>query len=134
MCVEEFGAVCSLPGVVRAFGGYFDPAGWSESDASPIPFAKPKCEVINGMPHERPVSRIFDANGRPVKRGFTGARERDNPVSCRGEAERHPREIALFIDQASRNGYRFVVRELHTDSKNILRPFNAGLGLRPGPH
>ena len=47
MCVEEFGAVCSLPEVVQCFDGYFDPAGWNESDASPIPFAKPKREVMD---------------------------------------------------------------------------------------
>ncbi|MHB1528687.1 MAG: BUD32 family EKC/KEOPS complex subunit [Acidiferrobacteraceae bacterium] len=47
MCVEEFGAVCSLAEVVRCFEGYFDPASWSESDASPIPFAKPKREVMD---------------------------------------------------------------------------------------
>ncbi len=47
MCVEEFGAVCSLPEVVQCFDGYFDPAGWNEFDASPIPFAKPKREVMD---------------------------------------------------------------------------------------
>jgi predicted nucleotidyltransferase len=47
MCVEEFGAVCSLPEVVQCFDGYFDPADWNEFDASPIPFAKPKREVMD---------------------------------------------------------------------------------------
>lgn len=47
MCVEEFGAVCSLPEVVQCFDGYFDPAGWNELDASLIPFAKPKREVMD---------------------------------------------------------------------------------------
>lgn len=47
MCVEEFGGVCSLPEVVQCFDGYFDPAGWNESDASPIQFAKPKREVMD---------------------------------------------------------------------------------------
>ncbi len=47
MCVEEFGAVCSLSEVVQCFDGYFDPASWSESDPSPIPFTKPKREVVD---------------------------------------------------------------------------------------
>ena len=47
MCIEEFGAVCSLPEVVRCFEGYFDPAGWRELDSSPIPFSKPKREVMD---------------------------------------------------------------------------------------
>ena len=47
MCVEEFGAVCFPDEVAYCFDGYFAPEAWSLSDASPIPFAKPKREVID---------------------------------------------------------------------------------------
>lgn len=59
MCVEEFGAACSLPEVVQCFDGYFDPAGWSELDTSPIPFAKPKREVMDILKSNDCISPTF---------------------------------------------------------------------------
>jgi hypothetical protein len=47
MCVEEFGAVCSLSEVKDCFRGYFEPEAWDLSDPRPVPFARPKREIVD---------------------------------------------------------------------------------------
>ena len=45
MCVEEFGAICSLEEVLYIFGKYFNPTEWDTSTSATVPFQKPKREL-----------------------------------------------------------------------------------------
>lgn len=71
MCVEEFGAVCTLDEVVDTFSPYFDPSSWPTDSTDPIPFAKPKREIMDiltGAPDSRPT---FGAYNRVELEVFT---------------------------------------------------------------
>ncbi|WP_053764353.1 nucleotidyltransferase domain-containing protein [Leptospirillum ferriphilum] len=78
MCVEEFGAVCSLQEVTECFSGYFDPDNWTYDDYGSIPYKKPKREVMDilaGMGNTNPTLGAYNMAEREmleVRFPFTG--------------------------------------------------------------
>lgn len=45
--VEEFSGCCTLAECVEYFGDYFAPERWDCTDPSPVPFARPKREIVD---------------------------------------------------------------------------------------
>ncbi len=45
VCVEEFGAICSLEEIKQIFD--FDPEKWNFNSKAPVPFVKPKRELVS---------------------------------------------------------------------------------------
>ncbi|PKC66479.1 hypothetical protein RhiirA1_459670 [Rhizophagus irregularis] len=94
MCVEEFGAICSLEEGKTCFRGYFEPEKWDLNSLDPVPFEKPKRELV----------AIFEARGEEF---YTlGAYNRLEqqvmkvrfPFTDGAKNKRHPLHICFKVD------------------------------------
>jgi 4-aminobutyrate aminotransferase-like enzyme/predicted nucleotidyltransferase len=117
MCVEEFGAVCTLDEVVATFSPYFDPSTWSIHSTVPIPFTKPKREILDLLADCADRSKVLGDYNRVELEAFAAR----FPIVDGAEIAERPLHLSFKVDH--------YLGQLHDKLLTQLLIMSSGFGL-----